>query len=184
MGRFAWCPFVVALAGCPPQQPPPQQPQLQASGCPSANGVFLASFATQGRTGWVMPLYAPGPDSWGSAVDLADYATIDDATAKAAHVPETPTGNLWLVSGNVSPCAVKPGNHYVANIDNHPAYGVELDGCPAPPDPQDATGLVLVSQDTPSSCQFQVPQPVGSRLGEMTGPKTWQKPEKDDADPT
>jgi hypothetical protein len=175
MSRLAFVVAVVALAGCPPRQAPPQQPQLQ-SGCPSANGVFLASYSTQepgkGRTGWVMPLHVGS----GSG-DLADYTAIDDATAHAAGVPETPSGNLWLVSGNVSPCPVKVASHYMANIDNQAVFGVELDGCPAPPDPQDATGLVLVSQDTPSSCLFQAPQSVAARVGKMTGPKSWQKPD-------
>jgi|HubBroStandDraft_6_1064221.scaffolds.fasta_scaffold11741_3 hypothetical protein len=184
MIRFAWCPLVVALGACPPRQAPqpPPQPPLQGAGCPSANGVFLASYATQdpskGRTGWVMPLQAPAPDSLASGADIADYKALDDATAKSFGAPDVPAGNLWLVSGNVSPCLIKPGNRYIANIENHVAFGVELDGCPAPPDPE-ATGLVLVSQDTPSSCQFQAPQSVAARLGDMTGPKTWQKPEKD-----
>jgi hypothetical protein len=180
MTRVACCSLVVALAGCPPQQAPqpPQEPQLQ-NGCPSANGVFLASYATQepgkGRTGWVMPLYVPaGGGSAGS--DLADYTAIDDAAAKAAGVPDVQAGNLWLVSGNVAPCLIKLGSHYLANIDGHAAYGIELDGCPAPSDPQTATGLVLASQDTPTGCQFQSPQSAGARLGQMTGPKTWQAP--------
>ena len=192
MTRLASCSLAIALVGalasCPPPQaaqpaPPAQQPQLQGAGCPAATGVFLASYVTQdpgkGRTGWVMPLHAMKVDA-GAAI--ADYAPMDDAAATASGVPPTPAGNLWLVSGTAAPCLVKLGGHYAAKIDGPPtsvSYGVELDGCPAPPDPQDGTGVVLVSQDTPSGCQFQPPQPVAGRVGEMTGPTTWQKPTKE-----
>jgi hypothetical protein len=180
MTRLALCSLAVALGACPPRQAPqpPPEPQLQGAGCPAATGVFLASYATQEapkRTGWVMPLHAPAA----SGSDVADYATIADADATQAGVPATPAGNLWLVTGGAAPCLVKPASHYMANIENHVSYGLELDGCPAPADPENATGLVLVSQDTPSSCQFQSPQPVASRLGEMIGPKAWQKPDKE-----
>ncbi|HEY1547667.1 MAG TPA: hypothetical protein VGG28_07605 [Kofleriaceae bacterium] len=166
------------LAACPPQQAPqPPQPQIQGAGCPAASGVYLASYASQdagkGRTGWVMPLHAKAD----AGSDAPDYQAIDDATATAAGVPASPTGNLWLVTGNAPPCMLKVGGHYQARIETSLTYGVEIDGCPAPTDPQDGTGIVLLSQDTPSSCTFQAPQPVAGRLGQMTGPKAWQKPE-------
>lgn len=181
----------LALAGCPPQssQPGPQppgggvQPQLQGAGCPAASGVFVASYVTnepgKGRTGWVMPLHAMKVDA---GAPVADYASLDDAAASASGVPATPAGNLWLMSGNAPACLIKAGGHYAAKVEGPPAsvsYGVELDGCPAPADPQDGTGFVLVSQDTPSGCQFQAPQMVAARLGEMTGPTTWKRPDKE-----
>jgi hypothetical protein len=183
MVRFACCSVLIALAGCPPRQPQAvAQPQLEGAGCPSASGVYLASYATQEqgkRSGWVMPLYAP-PAGQGPGSDVADYTVIDDATAKAAGVPDLPSGKLWLVlNGTQPPCALAPGHHYVANIDGHEAYGLEIDGCAAPPDPQDATGLVLISDEPPSGCTFQAPQPIAGRVGEMTGPKQWQRPQKE-----
>jgi hypothetical protein len=178
MKRLSLLVALAPLAACPPRQAPqPPEPQLQGVGCPTANGVYLASYATQdggkGRTGWVMPLHAKGD----AGSDVPDYQAIDDATASAAGVPTSPTGNLWLVTGNAPPCMLKVGGHYQARIDSGLSYGIEIDGCPAPADPQDGTGIVLVSQDTPSACTFQAPQPVAARLGQMTGPKAWQQPE-------
>jgi hypothetical protein len=184
MRRVVCVSLLAFVAACPPPPAqPPAQPQLPSAGCPSASGVFLASYATQepgkGRTGWVMPLFAPPPASLAGGADVAAYAPIDATTAKQAGVPAAPAGNLWLVSGNAPPCQVKLGSYYAANIENHVAYGVEIDGCPAPSDPQEGTGVALVSQDPPSSCTFVEPQPVAARLGQMTGPKSWQKPDKE-----
>jgi hypothetical protein len=185
MVRFGSLALVLALTGCPPRSTvsDPAQPQLQGAGCPAASGVFLASYVTQepgkGRTGWVMPLHAMKVES---GAQVADYAALDDAAATASGVPATPTGSLWLVSGTAAPCLVKAGGHYAAKIDGPPAslsYGVELDGCPAPSDPQEGTGVVLVSTDSPGACQFQSPKSLASRLGEMTSATAWAKPAKD-----
>jgi hypothetical protein len=129
MRRVVCVSLLAFVAACPPPpaQPPPQ-PQLPSAGCPSASGVFLASYATQepgkGRTGWVMPLFAPPPASLAGGADVAAYAPIDATTAKQAGVPAAPAGNLWLVSGNAPPCQLKLGSYYAANIENHVAYGV------------------------------------------------------------
>lgn len=123
-----------------------------------------------------MPLFAPASQGAG---ELADYTPIDAGTANAAGVPAVPAGNLWLVSGSTPPCQVKPGSYYLASLDGNASYGLEIDGCAAPSDPQDASGVVMVSQEPPTSCVFQEPQSVAARLGQMTGPKSWQKPDQD-----
>ncbi len=182
MSRLACCSLLV-LAACPPKTgtqtaPPPIPP---GAGCPSAANVYVASYVTQeadkGRSGWVLPLHSMKVEP-GAAVP--DYQQLDEAAASISGVPPAPTGNLWLVTGTGAPCPVKLGGHYAAKIDGPPAslsYGIEIDGCPAPADP-DASGVVMVSMETPSGCLFQTPQPVASRLGEMVDQK-WQKPAKE-----
>ena len=183
MRRYVCCSLLV-LAACPPKNvaptaPPPAPP---GAGCPPAAGVYIASYLTQeadkGRSGWVMPLQSMKIEP-GAAVQ--DYQALDEAAASVSGVPAVPPGNLWLVTGTAAPCPLKLGSHYAAKIDGPPAslsYGVEIDGCPAPADPE-AAGVVLISMESPSACQFQPPQPVASRVGEMTEQKQWQKPAKE-----
>ena len=71
-----------------------------------------------------------------------------------------------------APCRAKVGSFYAAKIDGPPAsvsYGFELDGCPAPANPDEAGGIVLVSEQAPTGCRFEVPQPIAARLGETDG---------------
>jgi hypothetical protein len=176
MARFAW---LIVLAACPAKNPPPQQPQpLAGPGCPAASDVYVASYVTQAegkRSGWVMPLHAMKVEP---SASTPDYQTVDATTATASGVPQPPAGNLWLVTGNAAPCALKLGGYYTARVEGPPAglsYGIELEGCLAPSD-QDSGGVVLVSQDAPTGCQFEAPHPVATRVGQMTDQKTWQKP--------
>lgn len=172
------------LAACPPRsQPVAPPPQPAGAGCPGANDVFVASYLTQdagkGRTGWVLPLHAANADA---SAPAADYQVLDAAAVSAAGVPAAPAGNLWLVAGMGAPCQAKLGNAYAVKIDGPPAsisYGYELEGCSAPADPQEASGVVLVSQEAPSACQFEAPHPVAERLGQMDAKQQWQKPEKE-----
>ena len=171
------------LAACPPHSQPVTPPAPAGAGCPGANDVFVASYLTQdagkGRTGWVLPLHAANADA---SAPATDYQVLDAAAVSAAGVPAAPAGNLWLVAGMGAPCQAKLGNPYAVKIDGPPAsvsYGYELEGCAAPADPQDASGVVLVSQEPPSSCQFEAPHPVAERLGAMDAKQQWQKPEKE-----
>jgi hypothetical protein len=110
---------------------------------------------------------------------VPEYQQLDEATASASGVPSGPTGPLWLVAGSGAPCAAKLGARYAAKIDGPPAtlsYGIELDGCTAPADPQDASGVLLVSKDAPTGCRFEAPHPVAARLGRMTEQKQWVAP--------
>ncbi len=51
-------------------------------------------------------------------------------------------------------------------------------GCPAPADPQEGTGVVLVSQEAPTGCTFAQPRPIADRLGTMDAKQQWQRPDK------
>jgi hypothetical protein len=171
----------VMLGACPSKQP--AGPQMAGAGCPSGDGVFVASYVTQepgkGRSGWVVPLHAAELEAGAQA---ADYASIDGATASSAGVPAPPTGTLWLATATGQPCRATMGGYYAARVDG-PApsvsYGVELDGCAAPPNPDEAGGIVLATAEPPTGCRFEVPQPVAARLGEMTANKQWQRPTKE-----
>ena len=182
MSRLACVSLVLALAACPKHNSSGQQTQSGA-GCPRAAGVFVASYVQQepgkGRSGWAVPLHAAPLQEGAQATD---YATIDAAAASAAGVPAAPTGTLWLATASGAPCAAKVGNYYAAKIEGPPAsmsYGFELEGCPAPKNPDEAGGIVLVSEQAPTGCRFEVPQPIAVRLGEMNAQKQWQRPVKE-----
>jgi hypothetical protein len=177
MIRLALAALVLALAACPKHGTTTTQPQSGA-GCPAASGVFEASYVTQpnGRNGWAVPLVAKPLEG-----DAPQYTNIDAAAAAAAGVPAPPTGTLWLATADGKRCRAKVGAFYAAKIDGPPAslsYGFELEGCPAPKNPEEAGGIVLVSEQEPSGCRFEVPQPVAGRLGEMDKDKKWQRPTK------
>ena len=177
MLRLALCTLVLALAACP-KKGTTSQPAAGA-GCPTAAGVFVASYVQQenGRSGWTLPLHAAALQG-----DAPDYATIDPAAAGTAGVPAAPTGTIWLATAGAAPCQAKIGGYYAAKIDGPPAslsYGVELDGCAAPKNPDEAGGIVLVSAESPAGCRFEVPQPIAGRLGETGKDKRWQRPTKE-----
>jgi hypothetical protein len=142
--------------------------------------VYVASFVTQdagkGRTGWVVPLHAMTVEP---GATVADYASIDAATASASGVPAAPTGTVWLATASGTPCRGKVGSYYAAKIDGPPAsisYGFELDGCLAPSNADEAGGIVLATEQAPTACRFEAPQPVAARLGTMDEHKRWQPP--------
>ena len=166
--------ILVLLAACP-KKGTTSQP-VAGAGCPTAAGVYVASFASQqqGRSGWVVPLHAVPLQG-----EAAEYATVDAAAATAAGTPPPPTGTLWLVGPNGPPCQVKVGAYYAAKIESSLSYGVELEGCPAPKSPEEGGGIVLVSEQAPSGCRFETPQPLAGRLGETDKDKKWQRPTKE-----
>src|SRR5262249_50286698 len=152
-----------------PQTNNPQPPS--GPGCPAATDVYVASYLTQdpgkGRSGWVMPLHAmkiePG-------AQVAEYQPLDETAASMSGIPQPPAGTLWLVRGSGAPCQVKLGSHYAAKVEGPPfglSYGIEIDGCAAPQDPQEGAGVVLASKDAPTGCQFVPPHPIAARLGQM-----------------
>ncbi len=151
------------------------------TGCPAASGVYVASYLTpeegsKGHTGWVLPLHDKVVDT---IQDVPEYAAIDAASASAAGVP-APPANLWLLGG-AQPCKAMLGGYYAAAIDApspNLAYGIELTGCAAPPDPQNASAIVVVSDTSPSECQITAPRSVAQRLGEMDKAGHWQRPTK------
>jgi hypothetical protein len=184
MHRLVWPAALVVLAACPPRPPGSQQPQSKSAGCPSASNVYVASFLTpaQGathRAGWVLPLHdAPLV----SGVAAPDYANLDASAAAVAGVTQAPTGNVWIVAANAAPCQAQVGKYYAVKLDDpapNVTYGVELDGCPAPVDQNDTEALALVSQDAPSECRFEAPNPVAARLGEYDQQKQWHAPTKE-----
>ncbi len=140
--------------------------------------------ASKGRSGWVVPMHAipVGPvGSVGATPQVAGYQAIDPATATASGLAAAPTGNVWLVAGG-APCQARIGTAYVAKLDGELpslSYGYELDGCPAPSDPQEGSGVLLVSQEAPTGCSFAQPHPVAQRLGAMDARQQWQKPERE-----
>jgi hypothetical protein len=110
---------------------------------------------------------------------VPDYAPMDAATALASGVPVAPAGTLWLATAAGAPCRATVGGYYAAKIEGPPAsisYGVELEGCPAPANPEEAGGIVLVSTEAPTGCRFEVPQPAAVRLGTMDDKQHWQPP--------
>lgn len=153
------------------------------AGCPSANQVYVASYLSpeegdkSGHAGWVLPLHDKVVESLDNA---PEYGTIDAAAATAAGVP-APPANVWLLAG-AQPCKATVGGYYAAAIDGptkNLTYGVELSGCPAPPDPQSASAVVVESATAPQ-CQLVVPRPVAQRLGEVDKTNNhWQRPAKE-----
>ena len=184
MIRLAYCALLLSLAACPKKGTTSTQ-QPVGAGCPSAQGVYVATFVSQQASfsGWALPLHAAPLTEGTQAVD---FQSIDAQTASAAGVPAAPTGSLWLVTATGAPCQAKLGSFYAAKIDGPPAsvsYGVLLDGCPAPKNPDEAGGIVMASGQAPSACRFEVPQPVAGRLGETDKQKQWQRPTKESAIP-
>ena len=182
MRSFAFLTLLL-VAGCPPKKSGGPFLPAASAGCPTASGVHVASHLTaepgaKGHTGWVLPLF----DKTVETLDgVADYATLDAATATAAGVPAPPT-NLWLMVPNAQPCKVGIGSYYAAAIDaptKNIAYGVELSGCPAPQQgATDATAIVLVSDDPPSACGIVTPKPIAERLGDLDKDGKWSRPTK------
>jgi hypothetical protein len=188
-----WLPvLVIVLTGCPPpggagpQQP--TQPAAAGAGCPSAAGVFVASYLAQepgasaaaGHTGWVLPLHDLKIES---VADQPEYAAIDPTTAGALGVPVAPA-SVWLMTPGQPPCRAAVGSYYAAAVDSsvgNVTYGVELSGCAAPPpdQQQDAEAIALVSDQAPTDCQVLAPQPVAARVGETDAEKHWQRPTKE-----
>jgi hypothetical protein len=181
MNRLALLALPFMLAACPAKkQGAGTGPTAQGAGCPSAKGVFVASYVQQepgkGRSGWVIPLHSQ------AAQDVPDYVQIDAQTASAAGVPAPPQSKAWLITQKAPPCPVTLGKLYQARIDGPPVsatYGIEIDGCPAPTSDDDAGGFVLLSDASPTGCRFEPPQPVAARLGEMDKAKQWQRPTKE-----
>lgn len=186
--------LVIFLAGCPmpgASQTAPVAPAAAASGggagCPSADSVHVASYlasddpAQRGtHTGWVLPLYDQPVDTLDGR---AEYEAIDPATAATRGVPAAPS-HLWLAVPGQPPCRASIGAYYAAAVDGptpNVTYGVELDGCPAPPRDQqdDAEALALVTEQAPTDCQVLAPRPVASRVGETDAQKHWQRPTHD-----
>jgi hypothetical protein len=181
MMRLALCTLVLALAACPKKGTTSQT--QSGAGCPTAAGVFVASYVSQepgkGRSGWAVPLRATPLEA---GAQVADYASIDAAAASAAGVPAAPTGTVWLATATGAPCQAKVGAYYAAKIEGPPAsvsYGFELDGCAAPKNPDEAGGIVMVSEQAPAGCRFEVPQPIAGRLGQTDASKRWQPPTKE-----
>jgi hypothetical protein len=181
MRCVAWL-WVLLVAGCPPKTA--TAPQIPEGGpCPSAAGVYIASYVTneagKGHTGWVMPLHAMAVDP---SAQVADWAPLDATAASVSGVPAPPQAPMWLMTPNAPPCQVKIGNYYAAKLPGPPAnvsYGVELDGCPAPLDAQESGGIVLVAAQAPGGCTFQAPHPGAARLGELDTQKRWQRPARE-----
>lgn len=177
--------MILLFAGCPQKRAsePAAQPGV---GCPSANGVFVASYITpeegskDGHAGWALPLHAKRTDS---IAGVPEYATIDAAAASAAGVPAPPKV-VWLLSAQGAPCKATIGAYYAAAVDAPAqiAYGVELGGCAAPPDPTDASAIAVTfdaDAGAPAACKLIQPRPVAARLGEMDKQQQWQRPTKE-----
>lgn len=181
--------LLVVLAGCPPQGAstgPQAVPSAQSgAGCPGGSGVYIASYVTnepgKGRAGWVMPLHAMQVDP-GASEHVPDYAPMDATAASVSGVPAAPAGNAWLVTAQAAPCKLTLGGYYAAKLPGPPAslsYGIELEGCPAPADPQEDGGLVMFSDQAPGGCQVQGPNPIALRLGDTDQQQQWHRPAKE-----
>ncbi len=162
--------------------PGPSTPTGPVAGCPGAAAVHLAWFLPPSATndhshsGWVLPLH----DAVVSTIDgLPAYTTLDAAAASAAGVPAPPP-SVWLLQPDAAPCRAITGGYFGAADDAgtpNVAYGVELTGCPAPSEHEDASAIAVVSELPPTECQMLVPRPVAARLGdEQAG--AWHVPVK------
>jgi len=183
MRALVTCSLLALATGCPTNRDTGGPPAQAGVGCPSAAGVYLASYlvpeeGTRGHTGWVLPLHDRVVDS---LEGVPTYARIDAAAARAAGVPDPPP-QVWLLQPGGPPCKATLGAHYAVPIDaptKNIAYGVELSGCAAPPaDAHDASTLALVSGPPPSQCELVPPEPVAARLGEVDATGRWSRPTK------
>jgi hypothetical protein len=184
------CALVIFLAGCPVPGAGPQSPGQPApvasggTGCPTADSIHVASYLASDdpaqpaqHTGWVLPLEDQQVDT---VVGVAEYTVLDPGTASARGLPPPPP-HAWLTVPGQAPCRAVIGSYYAAAVDGptpNVTYGVELDGCPAPPRDQqdDAEAFALVSEQAPTECQPLVPRPVAERVGETDAQKHWQRP--------
>jgi hypothetical protein len=177
--------LLLALTACPPKPPGGGGGgplPTTGVGCPTATSVYVASYLTpdeggKGHTGWVLPLF----DKVASLPGGAEYATIDANAARDAGVPAAPT-TLWMLVPGQPPCKLTPGQYYVAQIDSptqNLAYGVELAGCQAPPDPQNASAILVASEQSPGDCQLVGPRGISSRLGDVDKEGKWSRPTKE-----
>jgi hypothetical protein len=184
------CALVIFLAGCPMPGAAPQTPGQPApvasseGGCPAADQILVASYLSSDdpaqpapHTGWVLPLYDQHVET---VLGQSEYSTIDAAAASARGVPPAPP-YVWLSVPGQPPCRAVIGSYYAAAVEGsvpNVTYGVELDGCAAPPRDQqdDAEALALVSEQAPTGCQLLAPQPVAARIGEVDAQKHWQRP--------
>ena len=171
-----WLACVVLVAACTPRgASTPEWPA--GAGCPTASGVYVASFVhNPGRTGWVLPLHAMAIEP---TAKVPEWVAVDATTASVSGVPAAPEGPLWLFTATGPPCRAHLGSYYAARMPGPPAsvsYGVELDGCMPPDDPQDDGGLVLASPELPAGCEVETPRPVAERLGQIDAQKLWHRP--------
>ena len=169
----------LGLSACPKKTPDGPKPAVGV-GCPSASGVFVASYLAaeadaKGRAGWVLPLH----DRTVTSLDgVPDLALIDAAAAQAAGVPAPPS-NLWLMLPNQPPCRLTFGSYYAAAIDaptKNIAYGIELSGCAAPANAQLETAIALASAEPPAQCTILAPKAVAARVGTTAQDGKWQPP--------
>ena len=173
------------MPGAGPQ--PPGQPAPVASdgaGCPTADNIRVASYLASDdpaqpaqHTSWVLPLHDQQVDT---LAGVPEYAALDPGTAGARGVPPPPS-HVWLTVPCQAPCRAAIGSYYAAAVDGptpNVTYGVELDGCPAPPRDQqdDAEAFALVSEQAPTECQMLAPQPAAARVGETDAQNHWQRP--------
>lgn len=175
------------MPGVGPQPPGPPAPVAAGgAGCPTADNIHVASYLASDdpaqpaqHTGWVLPLQDQQVDT---LAGVPEYAALDPGTASARGVPPPPS-HVWLTVPGQPPCRAVIGSYYAAAVDGptpNVTYGVELDGCPAPPRDQqdDAEAFALVSDQAPTECQPLVPQPVAARVGEPDAQNHWQRPAK------
>jgi hypothetical protein len=175
--------LLLLLAACPPKNTATvgSKPEIpNGPPCPAASGVYTASFVTQegGRSGWVVPLSAMQVDP-GASEHVPDYQNIDVTAASASGMPSPPTGTVWLMTSAGAPCRAAIGKTYAAKLPGPPAslsYGVEVDGCPPPQDPQESGGLLFAAEQAPTGCQLAAPRPIASRMGEVDQQKIWHRP--------
>ena len=185
-----WCCALLLLASCQlpgagPKPQPPVEPTAAGGECPTADNVYVASYlasddpaAPAAHTGWVLPLFDQKVESVGGQ---PEFVELEPAEASARGVPAAPPA-VWLTTAGQPPCKATIGPYYAAAIDGNPnvTYGVELNGCAAPPADQqeDAEAIAMVADQAPTGCQVMGPQPIAARLGTTDAQKHWQRPTK------
>lgn len=177
--------LLLALAGCPPPTSPggtgPQPVEAEA-GCPAGSDVYVASYLSaepgKGHTGWVLPVRDD------KAETVAGMKEFEELAPGGPQTPDLdkPRLPVWILQPGVAPCRATVGKAYRAAIDvpgsPNISYGLELDGCPAPTDPEEDEAVVVGSQAAPGQCQIVTPHPVAARLGEIDAQRRWSPPTK------
>jgi hypothetical protein len=183
--RVTYLCCLLTLAACPPKKTGPGGPLPPSGGvgCPPATDIYIVSYVTpeepgKGATGWVLPLHDKTVDSLDG---IGEYTKIDQAAATAAGVPAAPQ-NLWMLTPQGQPCKATIGSYYQAAVDaptKNITYGVEVTGCAAPPDPQNASAIAVVSAEPPNQCTLIGPKSAAQRLGEVSKDGKWSRPTKE-----
>lgn len=171
---------LAACGGAPARDLRNTATQTPTDGCPTANDVWLVtSEAVGGPERWLLPLHHEMLDS---DAGVAEFTKLDEASARAHHVP-VPPAHLWLLVPDQPPCEATPAGYYAELISEGPVnhtFGVELQTTCAI---EHGLAVAVASPTVPASCKALVASDVATRLGGSDTSGNWQRPTKQTAIP-